>query len=228
MFDKLIITLLFSIFSSNLLALSCISDKEYKNIKDGLSSHREYYSSVPNIVDCEKKSNLSSLICNDRKLKDAMMLLSIGFIYAYENATHTPVEDYSTYNNDFRDWLNNLIGNEKDENRAMSKLCYLIKSETWNSFGTGTYYDPVDVHEVISSGMNKDGVVLESMNDRIYLGKSCDAVILSEKEIKRIWYSDGDQFIIAKSDNNGFFHEEYRFNYDENVSKLNCRKKLKL
>ena len=31
----------------------------------------------------------------------------------------------------------------------------------------------------------------------IYLGKSCDAVVLSHKDIKSIWYNDGDQFVIA-------------------------------
>ncbi|OOF54935.1 hypothetical protein BKK56_07260 [Rodentibacter genomosp. 2] len=224
MFDKLITALLLLLFSSSSSTSSCISEKEYKNIKDGLPSNGEYYFNVPNMVDCKKQTNLSNLICNDKKLEDAMMLLSIGFIYAYENATHTPVEDYSTYNNDFRDWLSNLIANEKDENKAMRKLCYIIKSETWNSFGVGTYYDPMNVHEVISSRINSNGVVIDTLSQVIYLGKSCDVVILGEKNIKRIWYNDNKQFVIAKKSENGNLKEEYRFNYDDKVYKLNCPK----
>lgn len=222
MFDKLITALLLLLFSSSSSASSCISEKEYKNIKDGLPSNGEYYFNVPNVVDCKKQTNLSNLICNDKKLEDAMMLLSIGFIYAYENATHTPVEDYSTYNNDFRERLSNLIANEKDENKAMRKLCYIIKPETWNSFGAGTYYEPMNVHEVISSRINSNGVVINTLSQVIYLGKSCDVVVLGEKNIKRIWYNDNKQFVIAKKSENGNLKEEYRFNYDDKVSKLNC------
>jgi len=93
------------LIGSTIASASCISDEEYKRVLAGLPSKGDFYSDVPNMVNCKVKSELSDLVCSDPKLKNAMLLLSIGFIYAYENATHTPVEDYSTYNNDFRDKL---------------------------------------------------------------------------------------------------------------------------
>ncbi|OOF59837.1 hypothetical protein [Rodentibacter pneumotropicus] len=224
MFKKLIIVLLFLSFPFLSFASSCISDKEYENIRAGLPTEKDFYSSVPNMVSCEKQNQLSYLICNDKKMKDAMMLLSIGFIYAYENATHTPVADYSTYNNDFRDWLNNLLSKEKDQSVAMRKLCYIIKTETWNSFGDSHYYEPITSHEVISSKINKNGAVIDTLSRIIYLGKSCDANLSGEEKIKHIWYNDGNQFVIAQFDKSNNLKELYRFNYDEKVAKLNCKK----
>ena len=208
---------------STIASASCISDEEYKRVLAGLPSKGDFYSDVPNMVNCKVKSELSDLVCSDPKLKNAMLLLSIGFIYAYENATHTPVEDYSTYNNDFRDRLNSIVRQEKNKDVALRKLCYIIKVETWISFGNGEYYDPI-LMEVISSKLNDNGVVVDALNEIIYLGKSCDAVVSGEERIKRIWYNDGDQFVIAQPDKDGKFEEKYRFNHDDKVAQLNCQK----
>jgi hypothetical protein len=202
---------------------SCISDEEYKRVLAGLPSKGDFYSDVPNMVNCKVKSELSDLVCSDPKLKNAMLLLSIGFIYAYENATHTPVADYTTYNNDFEGWLNDFVKTEKNKDVALRKLCYIIKVETWISFGNGEYYDPI-LMEVISSKLNDNGVVVDALNEIIYLGKSCDAVVSGEERIKRIWYNDGDQFVIAQPDKDGKFEEKYRFNHDDKVAQLNCQK----
>ena len=202
---------------------SCISDEEYKRVLAGLPSKGDFYSDVPNMVNCKVKSELSDLVCSDPKLKNAMLLLSIGFIYAYENATHTPVADYTTYNNDFEGWLNDFVKTEKNKDVALRKLCYIIKVETWISFGNGEYYDPI-LMEVISSKLNDNGVVVDALNEIIYLGKSCDAVVSGEERIKRIWYNDGDQFVIAQPDKDGKFEEKYRFNHDDKVAHLNCQK----
>ena len=208
---------------STIASASCISDEEYKRVLAGLPSKGDFYSDVPNMVNCKVKSELSDLVCSDPKLKNAMLLLSIGFIYAYENATHTPVADYTTYNNDFEGWLNDFVKTEKNKDVALRKLCYIIKVETWISFGNGEYYDPI-LMEVISSKLNDNGVVVDALNEIIYLGKSCDAVVSGEERIKRIWYNDGDQFVIAQPDKDGKFEEKYRFNHDDNVAKLNCQK----
>lgn len=208
---------------STIANASCISDEEYKRVLAGLPSKGDFYSDVPNMVNCKVKSELSDLVCSDPKLKNAMLLLSIGFIYAYENATHTPVADYTTYNNDFEGWLNDFVKTEKNKDVALRKLCYIIKVETWISFGNGEYYDPI-LMEVISSKLNDNGVVVDALNEIIYLGKSCDAVVSGEERIKRIWYNDGDQFVIAQPDKDGKFEEKYRFNHDDNVAKLNCQK----
>ena len=188
-----------------------------------MPSKGDFYSDVPNMVNCKVKSELSDLVCSDPKLKNAMLLLSIGFIYAYENATHTPVADYTTYNNDFEGWLNDFVKTEKNKDVALRKLCYIIKVETWISFGNGEYYDPI-LMEVISSKLNDNGVVVDALNEIIYLGKSCDAVVSGEERIKRIWYNDGDQFVIAQPDKDGKFEEKYRFNHDDKVAQLNCQK----
>ena len=211
------------LIGSTIASASCISDEEYKRVLAGLPSKGDFYSDVPNMVNCKVKSELSDLVCSDPKLKNAMLLLSIGFIYAYENATHTPVEDYSTYNNDFEGWLNDFVKTEKNKDVALRKLCYIIKVETWISFGNGEYYDPI-LMEVISSKLNDNGVVVDALNEIIYLGKSCDAVVSGEERIKRIWYNDGDQFVIAQPDKDGKFEEKYRFNHDDKVAQLNCQK----
>ena len=208
---------------STIASASCISDEEYKRVLAGLPSKGDFYSDVPNMVNCKVKSELSDLVCSDPKLKNAMLLLSIGFIYAYENATHTPVADYTTYNNDFEGWLNDFVKTEKNKDVALRKLCYIIKVETWISFGNGEYYDPI-LMEVISSKLNDNGVVVDALNEIIYLGKSCDAVVSGEERIKRIWYNDGDQFVIAQPGKNGKFEEKYRFNHDDKVAQLNCQK----
>ena len=211
------------LISSTIASASCISDEEYKRVLAGLPSKGDFYSDVPNMVNCKVKSELSDLVCSDPKLKNAMLLLSIGFIYAYENATHTPVEDYSTYNNYFRDRLNSIVRQEKNKNVALRKLCYITKVETRNSFGNGEYYDPI-LMEVISSKLNDNGVVVDALNEIIYLGKSCDAVVSGEERIKRIWYKDGEQFVIVHKDNDGLLQEDYRFYLDDKVAKLNCDK----
>ena len=208
---------------SIIASASCISDEEYKRVLAGLPSKGDFYSDVPNMVNYKVKSELSDLVCSDPKLKNAMLLLSIGFIYAYENATHTPVADYTTYNNDFEGWLNDFVKTEKNKDVALRKLCYIIKVETWISFGNGEYYDPI-LMEVISSKLNDNGVVVDALNEIIYLGKSCDAVVSGEERIKRIWYNDGDQFVIAQPDKDGKFEEKYRFNHDDKVAQLNCQK----
>ena len=211
------------LIGSTTASASCISDEEYKRVLAGLPSKGDFYSDVPNMVNCKVKSELSDLVCSDPKLKNAMLLLSIGFIYAYENATHTPVADYTTYNNDFEGWLNDFVKTEKNKDVALRKLCYIIKVETWISFGNGEYYDPI-LMEVISSKLNDNGVVVDALNEIIYLGKSCDAVVSGEERIKRIWYNDGDQFVIAQPDKDGKFEEKYRFNHDDKVAQLNCQK----
>ena len=102
-------------------------------------------------------------------------------------------------------------------------LCYVIKTKLSDDFGGDFYYEP-KIYEVISSKINQNGVVVDALNTVIYLGKSCDAVVLSYKDIKSIWYNDGDQFVIAQPSKNGKFEEKYRFNHDDKVAQLNCQK----
>ena len=202
---------------------SCLGEKYNEVITEYLSIMNESYSRVKNISDCQVNSSLNNLVCSNDKLKNEMHLLSIGEIYAYENATHTPVADYSTYNDDFKDWLNNLVKSEKNKDIALRKLCYVIKTKLSDDFGSDFSYTS-DIYEVISSKANSNGVVVYNLSSIIYLGKSCDAVVSGYKDIKSIWYNDGDQFVIAQSDKNGKFEEKYRFNHDDKVAKLNCEK----
>ena len=208
---------------------SCFNDKEYKLISNYLTNgNDDYYKSSPynviyNIADCKNKSALSELACDNSQLKKSLLLLSMGEIHAYENATHTPVEDYSTYNDALKSWLNDLISKEDNKKTALRKLCYIIKTKLSDDFGEGFYYNP-KVHEIISSKTNKNGVVIDSLSRVIYLGKSCDAVVLGEEKVKSIWYKDGEQFVIVHKDNDGLLQEDYRFYLDDKVAKLNCDK----
>ena len=215
---------------SSLVNASCFTEREYNELvlKSLPDSNDDYYETYPygiiqNMADCSKSDELSNLVCHDAKLKKSLLLLSIGEIYAYENATHTPVADYTTYNNNLKNWLNNLVKKEKNKEAALRKLCYVIRTKLSGDFGGDFYYDP-KMHEVMSSKINQNGVVVDALNTVIYLGKSCDAVVLSDKDIKSIWYNDGDQFVIAQPDKDGKFEEKYRFNHDDKVAKLNCQK----
>ena len=215
---------------ASLVNASCFTEREYNELvlKSLPDSNDDYYEKYPygiiqNMADCSKTDELSNLVCHDAKLKKSLLLLSIGEIYAYENATHTPVADYTTYNNNLKNWLNNLVKTEKNREVALRKLCYVIKTKLSDDFGGDFYYDP-KMHEVISSKINQNGVVVDALNTVIYLGKSCDAVVLSYKDIKSIWYNDGEQFVIAQPDKDGKFKEKYRFNHDDKIAQLNCQK----
>ena len=215
---------------ASLVSASCFTEREYNELvlKSLPDSNDDYYETYPygiiqNMADCSKSDELSNLVCHDAKLKKSLLLLSIGEIYAYENATHTPVEDYSTYNDALKSWLNDLISKEDNKKTALRKLCYIIKTKLSNDFGEGFYYAP-KVHEIISSKTNKNGVVIDSLSRVIYLGKSCDAVVLGEEKVKSIWYKDGEQFVIVHKDNDGLLQEDYRFYLDDKVAKLNCDK----
>ena len=222
--------LFFFILFSSLVNASCFIEREYNELvlKSLPDSNDDYYETYPygiiqNMADCSKSDELSNLVCHDAKLKKSLLLLSIGEIYAYENATHTPVEDYSTYNDALKSWLNDLISKEDNKKTALRKLCYIIKTKLSDDFGEGFYYAP-KVHEIISSKTNKNGVVIDSLSRVIYLGKSCDAVVLGEEKVKSIWYKDGEQFVIVHKDNDGLLQEDYRFYLDDKVAKLNCDK----
>lgn len=215
------LTIFFILFLMPLLAKSsCFTEKEYNELilRSLPNDNNDYYDKYPygvihNIADCGKSNELSNLVCNDLKLKKSLLLLSIGEIYAYENATHTLVADYSTYNNDFKDWLNNLVKTEKNKDTALRKLCYVIKTRLSDDFGGDFYYEP-KIHEVISSELNSNGVVVNGLNSIIYLGKSCDAADSTRR--KGRWYKDKDQFVIELD------NSKYRFNYDKKVFSLNC------
>ena len=214
---------------ASLVSASCFTEREYNElVLKSLPDSNDYYDDYPygiihNMADCSKSDELSNLVCHDAKLKKSLLLLSIGEIYAYENATHTPVTNYSTYNDGFKDWLNNLVKSEKNKDIALRKLCYVIRTRLYDTFGSDFRYEP-KIHEVMSSKINQNGVVVDALNTVIYLGKSCDAVVLSYKDIKSIWYNDGDQFVIAQPGKNGKFEEKYRFNHDDKVAQLNCQK----
>lgn len=216
-------SLVFLLFLLNLpmcYATSCFTDDEYKIILQRLDSfkqgqYQDYGSDdFTNIVDCKNTSILSSLVCSNTKLENAMLLLSKGEIYAYENATRQPLLDLN-YNIPFRKRLDGILQKEKDKNVALRKLCYIVKSKLSDDFGGDFSYKP-EIHELISTKINKNGVIINSWGGipETYLGKSCDAMT-KDKE-KGIWYKDKDQFVIELE------KTKYRFNYDEKVFSLDC------
>lgn len=213
-------------FVSNAYSMSCFTEEENNRNLENIKFHNEFYSDVHSIADCNNLSPINKIVCDSEELKNGMLLMSQGEVYAYENATKSEVSvsDRITFNDNFKNWLNNIIGKEKSRDVAIRKLCYIIKQKLSDEhLGSDFYYEP-KIHEVISSKINQNGVVVDALNTVIYLGKSCDAVVLSDKDIKSIWYNDGDQFVIAQPDKDGKFEEKYRFNHDDNVAKLNCQK----
>ena len=210
-------------FVSNAYSMSCFTEEESNRNLEKIKLINEFYGDVHSIIDCNDSSPMNKLVCDSDELKNGILLMSQGMVYAYENATRSEVGDRITFNDNFKKRLNNIIGKEKNRDAAIRKLCYIVKQKLSDEFGGDFYYEP-KIHEVISSKINQNGVVVDTLDTVIYLGKSCDAVVLSYKDIKSIWYNDGDQFVIAQPDKDGKFEEKYRFNHDDNVAQLNCQK----
>ena len=220
---KNLLFIIFFTFASSAYSMSCFNDDENNKISEQIKFLSESYGDVHSIIDCNDSSPMNKFVCSSEELKNGMLLMSQGRVYAYENATHSEVSDRITFNNDFKKRLNSIIGKEKNKDAAIRKLCYIIKQKLSDEFSGDFDFEP-KIHEVISSKINQNGVVVDALNTVIYLGKSCDAVVLSYKDIKSIWYNDGDQFVIAQPDKDGKFKEKYRFNHDDKVAKLNCQK----
>ena len=221
---KNLLFIIFFTFASSAYSMSCFNDDENNKISEQIKFLSESYGDVHSIADCNNLSPINKIVCDSDELKNGVLLISQGEVYAYENATRSEVEDRITFNDGLKNRLNNIIGKEKSRDVAIRKLCYIIKQKLSDEhLGSDFYYEP-KIHEVISSKINQNGVVVDALNTVIYLGKSCDAVVLSYKDIKSIWYNDGDQFVIAQPDKDGKFEEKYRFNHDDNVAQLNCQK----
>ena len=242
---KNLLFIIFFTFASSAYSMSCFNDDENNKISEQIKFLSESYGDVHSIADCNNLSPINKIVCDSEELKNGMLLMSQGEVYAYENATKSEigVEDRITFNDNFKNWLNNIIGKEKSRDVAIRKLCYIIKQKLSDDFGGDFYYEP-KIHEVMSSKINQNGVVVDALNEIIYLGKSCDAVVLSYKDsiwyndgdqfviahpgrkVKGViqWYNDGDQFVIAQLGKDGKFEEKYRFNHDDKVAKLNCQK----
>ena len=232
-------------FVSNAYSMSCFTEEGNNRNLEKIKFNNEFYGDVHSIADCNNLSPINKIVCDSEELKNGMLLMSQGEVHAYENATKSEigVEDRITFNDNFKNWLNNIIGKEKSRDVAIRKLCYIIKQKLSDDFGGDFYYEP-KIHEVMSSKINQNGVVVDALNEIIYLGKSCDAVVLSYKDsiwyndgdqfviahpgrkVKGVihWYNDGDQFVIAQLCKDGKFEEKYRFNHDDKVAKLNCQK----
>ena len=222
---KNLLFIIFFTFASSAYSMSCFNDDENNKISEQIKFLSESYGDVHSIADCNNLSPINKIVCDSDELKNGVLLMSQGEVYAYENATKSEisVSDRITFNDGLKNWLNNLVKSEKNKDIALRKLCYVIKTKLSDDFGGDFYYEP-KIHEVISSKINQNGVVVDALNTVIYLGKSCDAVVLSYKDIKSIWYNDGDQFVIAQPGKNGKFEEKYRFNHDDKVAQLNCQK----
>ena len=179
---------------------------------------------VHSIADCNNLSPINKIVCDSDELKNGVLLISQGEVYAYENATRSEVGDRITFNDGLKNRLNNIIGKEKSRDVAIRKLCYIIKQKLSDEFSGDFDFQP-SVYESLESKENRNGVVINSFGATsvIYLGNSCDAIIGSSDE-KGIWYNDGDQFVIAQPDKDGKFEEKYRFNHDDKVAQLNCQK----
>ena len=221
---KNLLFIIFFTFASSAYSMSCFNDDENNKISEQIKFLSESYGDVHSIIDCNDSSPMNKFVCSSEELKNGMLLMSQGRVYAYENATHSEVSDRITFNNDFKKRLNSIIGKEKSRDVAIRKLCYIIKQKLSDEFSGDFDFQP-SVYESLESKENRNGVVINSFGATsvLYLGNSCDAIIGSSDE-KGIWYNDGDQFVIAQPDKDGKFKEKYRFNHDDKVAKLNCQK----
>ena len=223
---KNLLFIIFFTFASSAYSMSCFNDDENNKISEQIKFLSESYGDVHSIADCNNLSPINKIVCDSEELKNGMLLMSQGEVYAYENATKSEVSvsDRITFNDNFKNWLNNIIGKEKSRDVAIRKLCYIIKQKLSDEFSGDFDFQP-SVYESLESKENRNGVVINSFGATsiIYLGNSCDAAIGSSDE-KGIWYNDGDQFVIAQPDKDGKFEEKYRFNHDDKVAQLNCQK----
>jgi hypothetical protein len=221
---KNLLFIIFFTFASSAYSMSCFNDDENNKISEQIKFLSESYGDVHSIADCNNLSPINKIVCDSDELKNGVLLISQGEVYAYENATRSEVGDRITFNDGLKNRLNNIIGKEKSRDVAIRKLCYIIKQKLSDEFSGDFDFQP-SVYESLESKENRNGVVINSFGATsvIYLGNSCDAIIGSSDE-KGIWYNDGDQFVIAQPDKDGKFKEKYRFNHDDNVAQLNCQK----
>ena len=172
--------------------MSCFNDDENNKISEQIKFLSESYGDVHSIADCSNLSPINKIVCDSDDLKNGVLLISQGEVYAYENATRSEVEDRITFNDGLKNRLNNIIGKEKSRDVAIRKLCYIIKQKLSDEFSGDFDFQP-SVYESLESKENRNGVVINSFGATsvIYLGNSCDAAIGSPDE-KGIWYNDGD------------------------------------
>lgn len=206
------------------MLIPCHVYDENNKISEQIKFLSESYGDVHSIADCNNLSPINKIVCDSDELKNGVLLISQGEVYAHENATRSEVGDRITFNDGLKNRLNNIIGKEKSRDVAIRKLCYIIKQKLSDEFSGDFDFQP-SVYESLESKENRNGVVINSFGATsvIYLGNSCDAIIGSSDE-KGIWYNDGDQFVIAQPGKDGKFKEKYRFNHDDNVAQLNCQK----
>ncbi|TCP91297.1 hypothetical protein EDC44_1313 [Cricetibacter osteomyelitidis] len=213
---KRILLILFVLFNVSVsYGNQCILFEEEKLIDDKIRFYNNYYNQVPNMISCKENSALNDLVCSDVKLKKALLLLSVSLVYSYENANRIQIDNYQTYNNEFKDWLNNIMEKEWDKKIALKKLCYIIKQQTTSSLGGDSPYKTINI-EPIYIKKNSNGVILEIMDGNIYLGKSCDAESSDKRKGK--WYKSGEFFFVELG------NDKYKFDRNEEVFSLNCKR----
>ena len=221
---KNLLFIIFFTFASSAYSMSCFNDDENNKILEQIKFLSESYGDVHSIADCNNLSPINKIVCDSDELKNGVLLISQGEVYAYENATRSEVEDRITFNDGLKNRLNNIIGKEKSREVAIRKLCYIIKQKLSDEFSGDFDFQP-SIYEPLESEKNRNGIIINSFGATsvLYLGNSCDVIIGSSSK-KGIWYNDGDQFVIAQPDKDGKFKEKYRFNHDDKVAQLNCQK----
>ena len=100
-------------FVSNAYSMSCFTEEESNRNLEKIKLINEFYGDVHSIIDCNDSSPMNKFVCSSEELKNGMLLMSQGRVYAYENDTHSEVSDRITFNNDFKKRLNSIIGKKK-------------------------------------------------------------------------------------------------------------------
>ena len=163
---KNLLFIIFFTFASSAYSMSCFNDDENNKISEQIKFLSESYGDVHSIADCNNLSPINKIVCDSDELKNGVLLISQGEVYAYENATRSEVGDRITFNDGLKNRLNNIIGKEKSRDVAIRKLCYIIKQKLSDDFGGDFYYEP-KIHEVMSSKINQNGVVVDALNEII-------------------------------------------------------------
>jgi len=110
---KNLLFIIFFTFASSAYSMSCFNDDENNKISEQIKFLSESYGDVHSIADYNNLSPINKIVCDSDELKNGVLLISQGEIYAYENATRSEVEDRITFNDDLKNRLNNIIGKEK-------------------------------------------------------------------------------------------------------------------
>lgn len=121
----ILVIFLFSSYTS----ATCLTDKEKIDVKKGISKMNEFYSDVPNYIQCKSNQTfLEKFVCKKEDYLLLFKFLSQINVYSHENAMKYEV-DHSTYNQKLMVYWTKTYSQKKIDAK---ELCNELKTDTIN------------------------------------------------------------------------------------------------